>query len=144
MNYTIIKTAKQYKEYSARVMKLASEKPLKNVQDEIELLEMLIDKWEKEHFQSKNMDPIQLLKYLMDNRNMAREELIGLLGISKSAVSQILNYKKGLSKDVIRKLSEFFKVSQEAFNRNYSLISDANRGHKNEKMMNIKKEFERA
>jgi HTH-type transcriptional regulator/antitoxin HigA len=43
------------------------------------------------------------------------------LGVSKGYVSEILHYKKGLSKDVIRKLAERFKVTQEAFNREYKL-----------------------
>jgi HTH-type transcriptional regulator / antitoxin HigA len=44
-----------------------------------------------------------------------------MLGISKGLVSNILNYKKGLSKESIRILANRFKVSQEAFNRPYVL-----------------------
>jgi HTH-type transcriptional regulator/antitoxin HigA len=139
MDYTIIRTTKQYKEYSKRLWDLANMKPSKKIEEEMELIGLFIDKWENNHLNFKKMDPIQLLKYLMDNRNIDRDELINILGISKSAVSQILNYKKGLSKEVIRKISQFFKVSQEAFNRNYELVSDMNRGHKDEKLMNTTK-----
>jgi HTH-type transcriptional regulator/antitoxin HigA len=52
---------------------------------------------------------------------MKAKDLAELLGVNKSYVSGILNYKKGLSKEAIRKLAERFKISQEAFNRPYKL-----------------------
>jgi HTH-type transcriptional regulator/antitoxin HigA len=49
------------------------------------------------------------------------KDLAEILAISKSYVSEILNYKKSFSKDVIRKLSQRFKISHEAFNKPYLL-----------------------
>lgn len=144
MNYSIIKSKKQYVEYCDRILELSSKKSTQAIEDEIELLELLIDKWDRDHYSSKEKDPIELLKYLMENHNLKREDLIQILDIKKSAISQILNYHKGLSKDVIRKLSEYFKVSQDAFNRPYEIKSEANKGHINEKMMNVPKILERA
>ena len=141
MNYTIIKSKKQYQEYCAKVMDLASKKTTKAIEDEMELIELLIDNWEKDIYASKKKDPIELIKSLMENHNMKAADLVGILNIQKSAVSQILSYKKGLSKDVIRKLSEYFKLSQEAFNRSYELVSTANRGHITERMMNNPKKL---
>lgn len=144
MEYTIIHTKKQYKEYCKKIMELSSQKSTKKIEDEIELLQMLVDKWDSETYKSKEeMDPIQLLKYLMENKNLNQVDLVPILGINKSAVSQIMSYKRGLSKDVIRKLSTHFKMTQEAFNRSYPLVSEANRGHVNEKMMNTTKVFAR-
>jgi HTH-type transcriptional regulator/antitoxin HigA len=122
MEYTIIKTKKQYREYCDRVMELAAKVSTKKLEDEMELIELLIDKWEAENGNKlSNMDPIELLKYFMENKNITRNDLIEILGINKSALSQILSYKKGLSKSVIRTLADYFKVSQEAFNREYEL-----------------------
>lgn len=72
-------------------------------------------------------DPIELLKCLMKAHQLKSVDLVKILGIQRSAISQILFYKKGLSKDVIRKLSEHFKLSQEAFNRSYELIPSLNK-----------------
>lgn len=141
MNYTIIKNKKQYKEYCNKVMDLASKKPTKEIEAEMELIELLIDKWDSENYKHKESNPIELLKYLMENHNMERSDMIKLLGISKGALSKILGCKMGLSKTVIRKLSEHFKMSQEAFNRPYELVSDANKGHVNERMMNTTKKL---
>ena len=57
----------------------------------------------------------------MEDHHMKPQDLTTILDISKGYVSDILNYKKGLSKEVIRKLAEYFKVKQKAFNRPYKL-----------------------
>ncbi len=49
--------------------------------------------------------------------------MAAILNVSKGLVSDILNYKKGLSKEIIRSLSNRFKVSQEAFNKRYELTN---------------------
>ena len=124
MKYTIIKSKAQYKQYCIQLetllekgMKIKS----KPIQDEIELLTLLIEKWDEEHNTFDEIDPIRLLEALMKDHSIKAKDLSELLGISKGLVSEILHYKKGLSKEVIRKLSEYFKVSQEAFNREYKL-----------------------
>jgi HTH-type transcriptional regulator/antitoxin HigA len=144
MNYTIIQSKRQYQEYCDRVLELASKKSTKQIELELELIELLIDKWDKDHYKRKTQDPIELLKYLMENHGLSRNDLKKLLGLERSAISQILSYKKGLSKRVIRILSDHFKVSQEAFNRPYPIKSDANKGHKDEKRMNTTKVLQHA
>lgn len=59
----------------------------------------------------------------MSNNTMKAVDLAALLNVSEGLVSDMLNYKKGLSKDTIRILSQKFKISQEAFNRPYKLKS---------------------
>lgn len=61
----------------------------------------------------------------MEEKNLKAKDLADILKVSKGLVSDILNYKKGLSKEIIRSLSKYFKVSQEAFNRFYDLINPA-------------------
>ena len=67
---------------------------------------------------------------------MKAKDLVVLLEISRGYVSDILNGKKGLSKDVIRKLAARFKVSQEAFNRPYKLTGTENSHLRNASVMN--------
>jgi HTH-type transcriptional regulator/antitoxin HigA len=57
----------------------------------------------------------------MKDEGMKAKDLAALLGVNKSYVSDILNYKKGLSKEVIRKLAERFKIRQDVLNRPYRL-----------------------
>ena len=57
----------------------------------------------------------------MKDHKMKAVDLARLLFVSEGLVSDMLNYKKGLSKETIRILSEKFKLNQEAFNRPYKL-----------------------
>jgi HTH-type transcriptional regulator/antitoxin HigA len=127
LKYKVISNKRQYHEYCTILEDLLFQKSKdKNLKDEIELLTLLIEKWDDEHYTSSQLDPVQLLKTFIDDAQLKSKDLVEILGISKGYVSDILNYKKGLSKAVIRKLSIRFKVSQEAFNRPYKLIGSAN------------------
>jgi HTH-type transcriptional regulator/antitoxin HigA len=122
LKYKIIKSKKQYNDYCNQLERFL-DKPVrtKALKDEIELLTLLIEKWDSDHNSFDDLDPVSLLTSLMDERNMKPISLAQQLGVSKGLVSDILNYKKGMSKEMIRKLSETFKLSQEAFNRPYVL-----------------------
>ncbi|HSZ25049.1 MAG TPA: helix-turn-helix domain-containing protein [Cytophagaceae bacterium] len=145
LKYKVSKTKKQYNEYANILEELVFGKAkTKETKAEIELLTLLIEHWDKEHNTLTDIDPVQLLKYLMKENKISQTDLTKILDISKGLVSEILSYKKGMSKEVIRKLAEFFKVSQEGFNRSYPLVSEVTRGHGNEKLMNTKKEFVKA
>ena len=122
LQYTIIKTKKQYNNYCNKLESLLEiSKQTKCIQDEIELLNLLIDKYDLEHNTFQDADPIELLKALMKDHNMKAVNIAKLLDVGEGLVSEILNYKKGLSKETIRILSDRFKLKQEAFNRPYEL-----------------------
>jgi HTH-type transcriptional regulator / antitoxin HigA len=93
------------------------------MKDEIELLTLLIEKWGDDNNSFDDVDPITLLHSLMEEKNLKAKDLVEILGVSKGLISDILNYKKGLSKEIIRGLSDYFKVSQEAFNRPYKFTN---------------------
>lgn len=121
--YTIIKSDTQYYKYCDKLEKLVDSRTNnKAIQDEIELLTLLIEKYDEQHNTFTNADPVELIKSLMKNHQMKSIGLARLLNVSEGLVSDILHYRKGLSKNVIRKLSEHFKLSQEAFNRPYRLL----------------------
>jgi len=145
LKYKVITSKTQYKEYSNALEEFVfSGSKDRNTKDEIALLTLLIEKWDAEHNTFDELDPVQLLHSLMDEHSMKAKNLVELLDVSKGYVSDILNYKKGLSKDVIRKLSDHFKVSQEAFNRPYKLIVPENSHLRNASVMNTKKELVQA
>ena len=122
LKYSIIKSKRQYAAYCKSLEELAtSNNKSKAVKDEVELLTLLIEKWDAEHNSFEDVDPITLLKNLMQEKKITSTELAKILNVSKGLVSDILNYKKGLSKEVIRGLADYFKVSHEAFNRRYVL-----------------------
>ncbi|MCX6189995.1 MAG: transcriptional regulator [Bacteroidetes bacterium] len=123
LKYKVIKNKKQYNDYCHQLEELIDKRiKSKALNEEIELLTLLIEKWDSEHNLLSELDPVQLLNSLMNDRGMKPVSLAQELGVSKGLVSDVLNYKKGFSKEMIRKLSETFKLSQEAFNRRYNLI----------------------
>ena len=142
LKYTLIKNKTQYKQYCNQLEALVtSGSKTKATQDEIDLLTLLIERWDETHNSFQDIDPIRLLHSLMAEHNMKSKDLVDLLEVSKGYVSEILHYKKGLSKEVIRKLAEYFKVSQEAFNREYKLRLPKNNHRKNASIMNTKKDM---
>ena len=122
LKYKVISSNTQYKEYSKVLENLIfTELKSKNLNDEIALLTLLIEKWDNDHNSFNGLDPVQLLHSFMESHQLKAKNLVDMLGVSKSYISEILNYRKGFSKVVIRKLAIHFKVSQEAFNRPYVL-----------------------
>lgn len=141
LKYKVIKTKSQYNQYCKELESLLEKGGNKAIQDEIDLVTLLIEKWDKDHNSFEEVDPIRLLHSLMKEHNFKSKDLVHLLGVSKGYVSEILHYKKGLSKEIIRKLSDYFKVSQEAFNRPYRLKVAENSRFKNASVMNTRKKL---
>jgi len=124
LKYTVIRSKQQYNKY-CKILEILLDSHSKNklIQEEIDLLTLLIEKWDEEHSTVKEIDPIRLLLSLMADHGLKAKDLADWLGMSKGYVSDILHYKKGLSKEVIRKLADRFKLRQDAFNRPYNLKS---------------------
>lgn len=141
LKYEVIKSKSQYLEYN-KVLRKLWENPNSNNLAERELLELLIETWEKKKSTRSKSDPVQLIKFLMNNHGISRQDLMEILNIQKGTLSKILNYKCGLSKDIIRKLSEHFKVSQDAFNRPYKIESGTSNTGKKEKILHESNEME--
>ena len=114
LQYKVIKTANQYTEYCNLLEEIVMvKKKTRQQQDTIELLTLLIEKWDSEHNTFSDADPVELLTYLMKENKLKAVDLARELDTCKSLVSDILHYRRGLSRDVIRKIAERFKVSQE-------------------------------
>ena len=120
--YKVIKTITQYKEYCNLLEEIVMlKKKTRAQQDTIELLTLLIEKWDEEHNTFSDADPVELLDYLMKENKLKAIDLARELEVSKSLISDILHYRRALSRDVIRKLSDRFKISQELLNKPYKL-----------------------
>ena len=122
LKYKVINSDEQYFNYCKKLEELVFGIRSKAIDDEIDLLTLLIEKYDDGHSTPlDDIDPIQMLKSFMDDHKMQAKDVAELLGISKGLMSDILNYKKGLSKKSIRILADRFKVRQDAFNQPYIL-----------------------
>ncbi|GHB76541.1 helix-turn-helix domain-containing protein [Persicitalea jodogahamensis] len=86
--------------------------------DELEVLSILIDKYENEHFPIGMPDPIEAIKFRMEQMDMKPKDLAEVLGF-KSRVSEILNRKRKLSLEMIRKLNASLHIPTEVLVQEY-------------------------
>lgn len=143
--YKVIKSEKQYKEYCNILEGLVVLKKKSSYQqDTIDLLTLLIETWDDERHTLSDSNPIELLGFLMKENKIKATDLAHELGISKSLVSDILRYRRGLSREVIRKLASRFKISQELFNKPYKLVSPVNSHLRDASVMNTRKKLSKA
>jgi len=88
--------------------------------DEAEILSLLIENYENEHYPIESPDPIEAIKIRMEELNMRQKDLVGIIG-RKSRVSEILNRKKKLTVDMIRELEKILQISASVLVINYQL-----------------------
>ena len=102
--------------------KLGSGKGSKELDREYYILDLVIEGYhgkQKNPFES--LTPVDLLKALMEENGYSGYKLSKELGISQSVISEIFKYKRGFSKDLIRKFSDKFSIGQESFLKQYEL-----------------------
>lgn len=86
--------------------------------DELEILSILIDNYENENFPIGMPDPIEAIKFRMEQMGMKQKDLAEVMGF-KSRVSEILNKKRKLTLDMIRKLNTTLSIPTEVLVQDY-------------------------
>ena len=81
--------------------------------DELEILMLLVEKYEDEHFAIPASDPVEAIKFLMEQNNLSRKDLEPYIGAS-GRVSEILNKKRNLTLQMIKKLHNGLKIPYES------------------------------
>ncbi|WP_333805614.1 helix-turn-helix domain-containing protein [Sulfurospirillum sp.] len=106
MNIQPIKTEMDYEKALERVDVLMEQDPNMGTpqSDELEILALLIEKYEEKHWAIATPDPIEAIKYRMEELGLKQKDLVPMIG-SKSKVSEVLNRKIGLSLSMIAQLS---------------------------------------
>ncbi len=99
----IIKSEEQYGEVMARLEAIFDAKPGTADGDELELLLLLVEKYEETAFPIDLPDPITALRFRMEQQRLKPKDLIPYIG-SKSKVSEVLSGRRELSVTMIRKL----------------------------------------
>ncbi len=121
MNWTIIKNEKDYQRALNRLDEIFDSKKGDSTFDEAELLVLLIEKYELETEPTiPNPDPIEYLKYKMEQTNLRNKDIGEIIG-GKSKASEILNRKRRLTLSMIRKLNKTLGISAETLIKEYEL-----------------------
>ena len=120
MSIKLIKNEKDYKLALNRLEMIFDSAPQSKEGDEAEILSMLIENYEDRFYPIDAPDPIEAIKIRMEEMNLKQRDLIGVIG-SKSRVSEVLNKKKRLTVDMIRKLEKELHLSASLLVANYQL-----------------------
>ncbi len=92
--------------------------------DRLEVLILLIQNYEAEHFPIPDPDPIEFLVHIMEARDLTRKDLEPYIG-SRARVAEVLNRARPLTLEMIRRLSEGLKVPADILVRRYELSEAA-------------------
>lgn len=120
MKIKLIKSEKDYQKALSRLEIIFDAEPDTKEGDEAEILSLLIENYENEHFQIDPPDPIEAIKFRMDQMNLKQKDLIGIIG-GKSRVSEVLNKKKKLTVEMIRELEHHLKIPSSVLILEYEL-----------------------
>lgn len=111
MTIAPIKTARDYERTLQRIEQLMDAKPGTKTGDELDVLTTLVEAYEAKHHAICPPDPIEAIKFRMDQLGMTRKDLETLLG---GRVSEILAKKRGLSLEMIRRLHRELHIPLES------------------------------
>ncbi len=117
-----IKTEKDYKKALERLELIFDATPNSKEGDEAEILSLLIENFENKYFPIDSPDPIEAIKIRMEEMNLKQKDLVGIIG-GKSSVSEILNKKRRLTVNMIRKLEQILHISASVLVNNYKLVN---------------------
>lgn len=118
MNIKVIKTEDDYLQALER-LEVIFDTPINSPEgDEAEILSILIEKYEDEHYPIGLPDPIEAIKFRMEQMDMSKSDLAEIIGY-KSRVSEILSRKRKLTLQMIRKLHDELKIPYDTLIADY-------------------------
>ena len=113
-----IKTEKDYELALKRFDKIFDADPDTKEGDELEILALIIEDYEDKNYPIEPPDPIEAIKFRLEQMNMNQSDLAEIIG-HKSRASEILNKKRKLTLSMIRKLNKKLNISTEVLVKEY-------------------------
>lgn len=113
MNIRPIKSEADYDAALAEIERLWGAEPNTAKGDKLDVLLMLVDAYEKEHYPIDPPDPVEAIKFRMEQMGLTRKDLETYIG-SRGRVSEVLNHKRELSLKMIRQLHHNLNIPLES------------------------------
>lgn len=107
-----IKTKEQYNEYLKIIDSLIDCEEGSSEEEVLELVSILVESYEAKHYPIEAPDPIEAIKIKMEEEGLKRKDLAPFFG-SSSRVSEVLNRKRPLTLEMIKKIHQGLKISAE-------------------------------
>lgn len=118
MNVKLIKTEKDYQKAIKRLEIIFDAQKGTEEGDELELLGFIIEKYEEEHYPIEAPDPIEAIKFRMEQMGYKQKDLAKIIGY-KGRVSEILNRERKLTLEMIRNLHTKLNIPLQALIQAY-------------------------
>ena len=113
-----IRTKREHQAALKEIEALWNARPGTPEADRLEVLTLLIEAYEREHFPIEDPDPIDFLQHVMEARDLARKDHEPYIG-SRARVAEVLNRVRPLTLEMIRKLSDGLELPAEVLIRGY-------------------------
>ena len=113
-----IKTKKDYQKALDRLDVIFESKPGTHKGDELEVLGILIDNYERANYPIDFPNPIEAIKFRMEQLGYSQSDLANIVGL-KSRASEILNKKRKLTLEMIRNIHDTLKIPTSVLIQNY-------------------------
>jgi len=107
-----IRTERDYERALREVERLMDAKPGTAEDDRLDVLATLVDAYESEHFPMDPPDPIEAIRFRLEQQGLDPSALVGVIG-GRSRVYEVMNGKRALSLEMIRRLHERFGIPAE-------------------------------
>ena len=120
MDIKPIRTQRDYKAALAEIERLFDAKPGTGDGDRLDVLATLVEAYEQQHHPILPPDPVEAILYFMESRGLSRKDLEPYLG-SRAKVSEVLNRKRQLSIEMIRRLHDGLGIPAEVLILPYEL-----------------------
>jgi HTH-type transcriptional regulator / antitoxin HigA len=111
-----IRTKRDYETALKEVERLWGAKAGTSDGDRLDVLATLIDAYEAEHYPMDPPDPVEAIKFRMEQQGLTRRDLEEIIG-TRTRVAEVLNRKRGLSIAMIRRLHDHLGISAEVLIR---------------------------
>jgi HTH-type transcriptional regulator/antitoxin HigA len=113
MNIRLLSTDEDYKEALAEIRRLWDTEPGSENEAQLELLAMLVQNYERSREPLPDLDPIEAIKFRMEQQGLTRKDLLPIFGTS-ARVSEVLSGKRALTLEMVRKLHAAFAIPLES------------------------------
>lgn len=111
----VIRNDKELEQYTDALFRLtALERPSPSELDAIDLLTLLVERYEREHYSIPAANPVSILRFLIENQGLTQRDLIPQFG-TESAVSMFLSGRRKLTVGQIKKLAARFRLPADVF-----------------------------
>lgn len=123
ISVSVIKNEISYKAALKRIQEIFNAKKGTPEAEELEILSILVEEYEDKRFIILESDPLDIIKFVMEQKDLKQSDLIGILG-DKTNVSKVINRKRPLTLEMIRRFSKTFHIPADLLIKEYELEID--------------------